>query len=149
MQPSHDDRSNDRDLTLVERLPDYLAVFGLGLAASAVAGFVISLIWNVKVAEAIGYTIVLYGVILLLAGGATGGGYTSLGIGAAGALFGGRRVDEASEDLGETWSEQTKKTPRERLREGLRPEANARAFWQVIAGFLYIAIGVGFASVLT
>ena len=84
----------------------------------------------------------------MLAGGATGGGYTSLGIGAAGALFGGRRVDEASEDLGETWSEQTKKTPRERLREGLRPEANARAFWQVIAGFVYIAIGVGLAAVL-
>jgi undecaprenyl pyrophosphate phosphatase UppP len=36
--------------------------------------------------------------------------------------------------------------PMDRLRKGLRPEANARAFWQVIGGVLYIAIGIGIVT---
>ena len=32
--------------------------------------------------------------------------------------------------------------PRERLRKGLRPKANPTAFWQVVAGFAYVGIGV-------
>lgn len=143
-----DDHQADVQLSLRDRLPDYLAVFGVGLVGSAVVGFIISLIWSVSVGDAVGYTMVMYGVVLLLAGGATGGGYTSLGIGAAGALFGARRTDEADDDVGNTWSDQAKKTPQDRLREGLRPDANPRAFWQVLAGFLYIGIGVAIAALL-
>ena len=143
-----DDQTAEVTLSFRDRLPDYLAVFGLGFLGSVVVGFVISLIWSVKVADAVGYTMVFYGVVLLLAGGATGGGYTSLGVGAAGALFGARRTDEASEEIGNTWSDQAKRSPQDRLREGLRPEANPRAFWQVLAGFLYIGIGVAIAALL-
>lgn len=148
MDPLNDNEAHEQPLTFSDRLPDYLAVFLFGVLGSTVVGFVISLIWSVSVAEAIGYTMVFYGVLLLLAGGATGGGYTSLGVGAAGALFGARRTDEASDEIGNTWSDTAKKTPRDRLREGLRPEANPRAFWQVFAGFLYIALGVAIAAML-
>ncbi len=149
MEPLHGNEAHQQALTLRDRLPDYLAVFGFGVLGSAVVGIVISLIWNVGVAESIGYTMVLYGVLLLLAGGATGGGYTSLGVGAAGALFGGRRTDEASDQLGNTWSDNAKKSPHDRLREGLRPEANPRAFWQVLAGFTYIGLGVAIVAWLS
>jgi hypothetical protein len=148
MDESHGTPADHGALSFRDRLPDYLAVFGLGFAGSVVVGFIISLIWIVSVAEAVGYTMVFYGVLLLMAGGATGGGYTSLGVGAAGALFGGRRTDEATEEIGATWSDKAKKTPQDRLREGLRPEANPRAFWQVFAGFLYIGLGVAIAALL-
>lgn len=141
-----DDKANSEKLPLRERIPEYLTVVALGLVGATIVGFVISLIWNVQAAAAIGYTIVSLGVLLLLAGGATGGGYTSLGIGAAGALFGTRRTDEASDEIGSTWSEQARQSPQDRLREGLRPDANPRAFWQVIGGFLFIAIGIAIAA---
>jgi hypothetical protein len=148
MDDVYGDQPEFGQLSFRERLPDYLAVFGIGFAGSVVVGLVISLIWKVKVSDAVGYTMAFYGVLLLLAGGATGGGYTSLGVGAAGALFGARRTDEASDDIGNTWSEKAKKSPQDRLREGLRPEANPRAFWQVFAGFLYIGLGVVIAALL-
>ena len=86
-------------LPLRERMPDYAAVFGVGFLGAAGVGLFISLISDAALASAIGYTVILYGVVLLLAGGATGGGYTSLGIGAMGALFGTRRADEAQDEL--------------------------------------------------
>lgn len=140
--------ADEVELALRDRLPEYLTVFGVGAAAAAGVGVVIALIWKISFAAGIGYTIVALGIILLLAGGATGGGYTSLGIGAATALFGGRRVDEADEDLGDGWSGNLKKSPQDRLREGLRPEANPRAFWQVVGGFSYIALGIAIVALL-
>ena len=41
-----------------------------------------------------------------------------------------------------------KRDPMARLRRGLRPQANPTAFWQVIAGFVYIGIGVGLSLLL-
>ncbi len=140
------DAPDEIELPLRDRLPEYLAVFGAGVGAGIVIGFVISLIWDVAVGAAVGYTIVTIGIVMLLAGGATGGGYTSLGIGAAGAMFGSRRTDEADEDLGESWTGRQRRSPQDRLREGLRPEANPRAFWQVIGGFAFIAFGVAVAA---
>lgn len=123
-------------LPLRDRMPDYLAVFGIGLAACVAVGVVIWWISDVKLASSVGYTVILYGVVLALAGGATGGGYTSLGMGAVGAMFGSQRTDEAAE------GGKVRIDPQERLRQGLRPEANPRAFWQVIAAVVYVALGL-------
>lgn len=123
-------------------MPDYLATFGVGLAASTGVGLIVWLISDVSLASSVGYTIILYGVILLLAGGATGGGYTNLGVGAVGAMFGTRRTDEDHTELDESWQRSKRMDSRERLRRGLRPEANPRAFWQVVGGGLYVALGL-------
>jgi hypothetical protein len=39
--------------------------------------------------------------------------------------------------------------PRERLRKGLRQEKNPRAFWQVIAGLVYLASGIALLQIFT
>lgn len=123
---------------LKERLPDYLVTFGIGLLISSAIGVVIWLISDIGLASTIGYTMILYGVVLLLAGGSSGGGYTNLGMGAMGALFGTRRADEPQPEASSKFTV----TPKERLEKGLRPEANPRAFWQVIGGGLYVALGL-------
>lgn len=133
------DEEPDVALPLSDRLPDYAAVFGVGLGACIAIGLVIWMASPASAAAAIGYTVILYGVILMLAGGSTGGGYTNLGLGAMGAMFGTRRADEAEDD-GE--SAQRRKDPHERLQKGLRPEANPRAFWQVVGGITYVVIGL-------
>ncbi len=137
-----DPNAADETPPLRERMPDYLATFGIGLAASAALGVVVWLVSDVSAASSIGYTIILYGVVLLLAGGATGGGYTNLGVGAVGAMFGTRRADEEQDDIDESWRRSPRIDPHERLRRGLRPEANPRAFWQVVGGALYVGIGL-------
>ncbi|GMQ93498.1 MAG: hypothetical protein BMS9Abin12_0975 [Acidimicrobiia bacterium] len=134
--------SHEEPVPLRDRMPDYLATFGVGLAATVVVGLTVWLISDVSLASSVGYTIILYGVVLLLAGGATGGGYTNLGVGAVGAMFGTRRTDEAQEELPESWRGGQRMDPRDRLRKGLRPEASTRAFWQVVGGGLYVAIGL-------
>lgn len=139
---SPDDTAASAELSLRDRLPDYLGVFAIGLAVCAVIGLVIWLISDVALASSVGYTTILYGVVFLLAGGATGGGYTNLGIGAAGALFGTRRADEAQDDVETTGGFRDSVSPQERLRRGLRPEANPRAFWQVLGGAAYIGLGL-------
>ncbi|MFQ5555012.1 MAG: hypothetical protein ACE5GC_06550 [Acidimicrobiia bacterium] len=130
------------DLPLRERLPEYGAVFGAGLAAAIVVGALIGLS-SVPLGDAIGYTIVMLGVVMLLTGGASGGGYTNMGIGWIGSLFGSRvRPDDDFEDADVRRGRRAVVDPRERLRKGLRPQANPRAFWQVIGGFAYIAVGI-------
>lgn len=123
-------------------MPDYLATFGVGLAVAFLIGLVIWAISDVSLASSVGYTIILYGVVLLLAGGATGGGYTNLGLGAMGALFGTRRSDEPQDEVDTSSSGYRQAESQERLRRGLRPEANPRAFWQVMGGGLYVAAGL-------
>ncbi len=129
-------------MPLRDRLPDYGAVFGVGLAACVGVGLVVWIISSVSLTSSIGYTVILYGVVLMLAGGASGGGYTNLGMGAVGSMFGSRRTDEPHENLGRTWSGGGRLDPAERLERGLRPEANPRAFWQVIGGLAYLGIGL-------
>ena len=139
---SFDPGTQDSPLSLRDRLPDYLATFGIGLAVSFGIGIVIWLISDIKISLTIGYTTILYGIVLLLAGGASGGGYANLGIGAVGSMFGGRRLDDAENDAMGAQRGRTRMDSRERLAKGLRPEANPRAFWQVIGGMAYIAIGL-------
>lgn len=131
-------------LSLRDRLPDYLAVFGIGWAGMGAIGLLIGLFTEASVVEGIAYIAMAGGVVLLLGGGATGGGYTSLGMGAAGAILGsGQRHDEEYDDAEVRRGRIKKVNPRDRLRKGLRPEQNPRAFWQVVAGFLYLAVGLG------
>lgn len=137
-----DTQPKDDSLPLRDRLPDYAMVFAVGIAACTVIGLVIWAISDVALSSAIGYTIILYGVVLMLAGGASGGGYTNLGVGAVGALFGTRRADEAQEEIDEAWNGKHRISPQDRLRAGLRPEANPRAFWQVSGGLVNVAVGL-------
>jgi hypothetical protein len=123
---------------LSERIPDYLVTFAIGFVGAAVVGLVVWLISDIPLASTVGYTVILYGVVLLLAGGSTGGGYTNLGMGAMGSLFGTRRADEVQPEVSSAY----KPTAEERLQKGLRPEANPRAFWQVVGGTLYVALGL-------
>lgn len=139
---SFDPGIEEAPLSLRDRLPDYLATFGIGLAAASGVGIVIWLISDIKISSTIGYTTILYGVVLLLAGGASGGGYANLGIGAVGSMFGGRRLDDSEPGLESPGQNRKRVDASQRLARGLRPEANPRAFWQVIGGLVYIAIGL-------
>ncbi len=130
-------------LPLRDRLADYAAVFGIGWAVIVVVGLAIGLLSSASLVEGIAYVALATGVLLLLAGGATGGGYTNMGLGAAGAIFGSRqRHDEDFEDADVRRGLLKRVDGSERLRRGLRPEKNPRAFWQVIGGFVNLAAGL-------
>jgi hypothetical protein len=141
MQPSQPDPA-EVQLSLRDRMPDYLATFGIGLAVTFLIGILIWLISDIKLSSSVGYTTILYGIVFLLAGGATGGGYVNLGVGAVGSMFGGRRLDDSDPGLDNPNQNRKRKDSSERLSKGLRPEANPRAFWQVAGGMLYVAIGL-------
>ena len=137
----------DSQLPLRDRMPDYLALFGAGLAAAAALGLIIAFVSSTSFAAGFGYTLIGIAILMLLSGGVTGGGYVNLGAGALGTMFGtGLRNPEgdSKSDDAEELRKQVfgrRGDPRERLRKGLRPEANPRAFWQVIGGFAYFVIG--------
>jgi hypothetical protein len=125
-------------------MPDYLATFGIGWAVILTLGIGVGVFSSASLIEGIAYVAMAAGVILLLAGGATGGGYTSMGLGAAGALFGSRnRPDDDFDDSDVRRGVLRRVNTEERLRKGLRPEANPRAFWQVVAGFVNLAVAFG------
>jgi hypothetical protein len=95
---------------------------------------------------AIGYATIGVGTLLLLVGGARGGGYTNLGLGAIEAVAGGRnRTDDDYEEDEELrrGAVMKRRDPMERLRKGLRPSANPSAFWTSVAGGLYVLLGAG------
>lgn len=143
--------SNPEDATLPlrDRIPEYLTIFGLGWLGVVVVGAGIGVFSAASLGEGMAYVAMGYGVVLLLAGGASGGGYTNLGMGAAGAVLGsGQRHDEDFDDPEVRRGRTKRVNPRERLRRGLRPEKNPRAFWQVIAGFAYLAAGVAILELL-
>ena len=145
------DVSNPEDVTLPlrDRIPEYLTIFGLGWLGVVALGLAIGAFSDASAAEGMGYVAMGYGVVLLLAVGASGGGYTNLGMGAAGAVLGsGQRHDEDFDDPEVRRGRVKKVNPQDRLRRGLRPERNPRAFWQVIAGFAYLAGGVAILELL-
>lgn len=115
------------DLPLRERLPDYGALFAAGLGAALALAAIATVAFGTTFLGATTNILIAFAVILGLIGGATGGGYTNLGLGVFGSMA--RRDEHATLD--------------DRLRRGLRPQANPRAFWQVVAAVLYAAIGVG------
>lgn len=133
------------DLSLRERFPLYVKAFGLGVVSTFVVGVILWLVTSFRFEHAIGYTWVFSGVTLLLVGGARGGGYTNLSLGAAEALVGGRnRMDDDYEEDAELrrGGAMKRRDPMARLRRGLRPPPNPTAFWQTIAGFLLIGMGL-------
>jgi hypothetical protein len=127
---------------LAERLPVYLRIFGIGLAAIAGLGLAIGLLTSADVMPALAYSLVTLAVVLLLAGGATGGGYTSLGVGAVTNMFGGRRSVEGVDELDLVKDSKRAVNLEDRLSRGLRPGPNPEAFWQVVAGLVYLALAV-------
>ncbi len=131
-------------LPLRDRLPDYLVTFGIMWAIIAAVGVGVGLFTTASLIEGVSYIALATGLALLLAGGASGGGYTSLGMGAAGAIFGSRqRHDEEFDDAEVRRGRLKRVSAQDRLRRGLRPEKNPRAFWQVIAGFINLAASMG------
>jgi hypothetical protein len=132
-------------LSLRERFPDYLRAFALGVAVTAGIGLVLWQITSFTLEHAIGYTWLFTGVLLWLVGGARGGGYTNLSLGAAEALVGGRnRMDDDYEDDDDLrhGKAMKRRDPMDRLRRGLRPPPNPTAFWQIIAGAAFIGLGL-------
>jgi hypothetical protein len=145
------DVSNPEEVTLPlrDRVPEYLTIFALGWLGVIILGLLIGAFSEASVGEGMAYVAMGYGVVLLLAGGATGGGYTNLGMGAAGTVLGsGQRHDDDFDDPEVRRGRIKRANPRERLRRGLRPEKNPRAFWQVIAGFAYLAGGIAILEFL-
>lgn len=132
---------------LSERIPVYLKLFAMGLGAIVVMGLVVFLVSSARLEHAIGYTSIAAGTVMLLAGGARGGGFTNIGVGAVEAVVGGRNRtgDDPEEDSDIRHGRVMKRRdPMARLKKGLRPPPNPSAFWTTIAGFVYIAIGVPF-----
>ena len=134
-------------LSLRDRMPDYLALFATGLGVAALIGLLVVWLSDYAFATGFGYSLIGIAILMLLSGGVTGGGYANLGAGALGTMFGtGLRNPEGDSDDDD--AEELRKQvfggrgdPRERLRKGLRPEANPRAFWQVVGGFVYFVLG--------
>ena len=142
----------DAPLPLGERLVQYAKLFLAGALVIAAIGAIVGAVGSPSIPVAIGYTAVFVGVVMLLAGGASGGGYANLGMGIVDRL-----ADNAKRDRSEyqpddatpvrrskryaVEEERGRRDPMERLRKGLRPEKNPTAFWTVIGGFVYIALG--------
>ncbi len=145
----------DAPQPLRDRASGYAVGFGIGLAAIVGVGVVIALV-GAPLRAGVGYTAIAAGVLLALAGGADGAGLSSLGIGEGI----GRMVAHANptflldEDGADPPPQRGSKkygvalepTDRQdligRLRKSLRPERNPAAFWTVVAGVLYAAIGI-------
>lgn len=119
-------------LPLRERLPEYLALFGTGLAFAAVLGLLIGLIFKVPLVVAVGYTLFGFGLFYLLGGGSQGGRYGTLGFGA-----GAGRVKFVYDQDPHVVED---------LRRDRRPDRNPAAFWMVVAGALYAVLGLLLAS---
>jgi hypothetical protein len=115
-------------LPLRARMPEYVALFGLGLVGGLVVGWLVGLAFGAPMAEAVGYTFLALGLFCLLGGGSAGGEYKALGLGQGA----GRMKHIIDEDP----------NVRQDLRSARRPGRNPAAFWMVIAGGLYTAIGL-------
>lgn len=130
---------------LRDRFPTYVKVFFLGLVVTGLVGLALFGVTSLSLARSLGYTWIFSGTFLLLVGGARGGGYSNLSIGAVEAVVGGRnRSDDNVEDDADLRHGKVmqRRDPMARLRKGLRPPPNPSAFWQAVAGFLYIAAGL-------
>lgn len=135
---------------LSERIPHYLTIFAVGFVVATLAGAVWATLFGGSIPTSAGYALILYGTGLLMVGGATGGGYTNIGMGAVGSLFGGRqRYDDDYDDPDVRRGDTPEKDPMDRLRRGLRPGKNPTAFWQVVGGIAYIALGIMMVETFT
>jgi hypothetical protein len=119
-----------RDLSFWERLPDRLTVFAVGFAGGTAVGLIAGAILHASLTTAFGYSMVLLGAVCLLGGGLTGGGYSVYGIGQGVGRNHYMRGDH-------------NRLVGEGLRAGYdRPAADPGAFWMVVGGALYLAVGL-------
>lgn len=128
------------ELPLRERLPEYVAVFVVGIAVAGAGGLLVGALSRVAMAAAVGYSIMILGVAVLFAGGVTGGGYSGLRM-----EYVARRM--VLHGMGREPGRPAREYPAgldpvEQIRGSMRPKANPAAFWQVIGGVLYIAVGL-------
>lgn len=130
---------------LRERFPEYAATFGTRASGLIAVGLVVFVITDLGLLSAVGHTFFFGGAFLILVGGARGGGYTNLGMGTFELFTAGR--DRVLDDRGDLDAdrETRRRDALQRLRRGLRPEANPTALWDVIAGFAFMAIGLPLA----
>jgi hypothetical protein len=150
----------DAPQPLSERAAGYVVGFLIGLAAIGLVGALIAWL-GAPLRSAAGYTAIAVGAFLVLAGGSSGAGLTSLGIGEGiGRVVAHSNPTFLLDDDGAGPPHQRgsrkygvvlEPTDREdligRLRKGLRPEPNPPAFWAVIAGLLYAGIGVALVMI--
>ncbi len=124
--------SNPEDVTLPlrDRIPEYLTILGLGWLGAIVLASAIGAMSNASIGEGMAYVAVGYSVVLLLAGGRTEAAMQTSAGGAAGAVLGsGQRHDDDFDDPEVRRGRIKRVNPGDRLRRGLRPEKNPRAFW--------------------
>lgn len=161
------DQSFD-DLPLSERFPEYLAMFGIGLAVAIVVGIPIGILSSVSISASIAYMIMMVGVVFLLVGGLSGSGFNAGGFGG---MFTGtadenermrdreREATQAAEQRARQRGHaeaqgsrssrpgRRKRDPAAAVQRRLNAGPNPRAFWSVVAGFLYVLLGVVLVSV--
>ena len=147
------------ELPLRERMPEYLAFFGVLIAVGVVLGALIGLFVESPIPVSIGYTLMLLGTGLLLVGGLSGSGLTAGGFGS---IFTGRsdeeerrRLDEhdnrraaerRAKGRGVDVADEGSSAPEARMRRKLQSGPNPRAFWSIAGGVALIAIGIGVVS---
>jgi len=131
--------------SLRARFPNYAKAFLASLAGALLLGVVIFWLSSMSFDDSLGYALIAMGTLLILLGGARGGGYSNLSIGAIETLAGGRNRmdDDYEEDDGlRRGKVMSRRDPMARLRKGLRPPPNPAAFWQTIGGLLYLLVGL-------
>ena len=133
-------------MDVAEPLRDRLWVCGRWLLVEIAAAAAISLVvwWLTQLSwlDALASCLVGIGLLSLLSGGMSGGGFVTAG--PYGAFFGRRHDAGWNSSAGEMRRAQDL---RERLRANLRPRANPTAFWQVIGGCVLIGLGVVVLSI--
>lgn len=115
---------------LRDRLPGYLAWFAVGLGVGLGVAFVIWLVGGAGLGEGLGYTYGGLGALLLLLGGGRGSG------------FGGGGSGPEAED-GQSGA---KPDLLARRRRRLQRPPDPTDFWLVVAGFAFLGMGIGIAS---
>ncbi|NNF68451.1 MAG: hypothetical protein HKN01_01655, partial [Acidimicrobiia bacterium] len=107
------------------------------------AGIVWSLLSGASVAEATAWSSWILGTVMLLLGGTSGSGLSRMSSEDYGIHYGRRHGHGFDDTEGEILRAEDLK---ERLRRGLRPEANPTAFWQVVGGLAVIGFGLAVLS---
>lgn len=154
------------DLALSERFREYLVVFAIGLGIAVVVGTIIGILASPSIPASIAYMIMMVGVFFLLAGGLSGSGFNAGGFGglftatadedermrdrerdsaeAASQRAAGRGYDPGSGD--ESRRGRRRRDPSAAVQRRLNAGPNPRAFWGVVAGFVYVLLGVALVS---
>jgi hypothetical protein len=143
---------------LRRRARSFLAAIGAALAAAAGGGLVWGAVTELPVAEAIGYSVLILGTLVLAGGGASGGGFVkqldpdpvfSLHTGPDT----GRGVADPIEGTGIAAQgmlhgrEPNIEFLKLRLANELRPRRNPEAFWTVIGGAGMMAVGLAILQI--